>query len=576
MNVFRNTVLFLLAMVAIASTAPTTRGITGLFWTNTADTLPQWRYHFSLSSELAYLTVQAGDASEENALQLRQLTHAFSFGYGFTRWLELGVSVPFTQVSTNQPLRNQRAYIWNDALNGNSFSGVGDPTIALKLRFYQNPEHRITIGASLEGKVGLAESEKAPRGTGQTDVAMRFNFSKYWSRHSLHLNVGYGFPGVPNYGTRHDHAVNIHNVFTVNMGYAACITPRLKFITELEGRNVFYDHAPEWKESFAPLCGLVGLRYFFVPTEQRDSNFFKPVWSLGFATTWDFNDPKPAPGYVMQIALSPRTGADRCRFIPPAQRAVNYGPSVVAQVDPMVFDLNANQVDGDTLNEPMHGRIWALVSDLENDPVTLRWTVTVDDAPSFDITTDRNFVFTYEYCNTHTFTVIATDTNGNKGQDTVTVTFNIREAATTPEVVATPSQPERRVVYLLPILFWFDRWNIERKYEAQLIELAHTMDKFPELTLELVGYACQWGTDEYNELLGDDRAREVYNRLKSLGVKPSHMRHISRGENDPIVPCPTGDCDKDALAVNRRVEIHVLSGAPEHVSFETLQPAARK
>lgn len=73
--------------------------------------------------------------------------------------------------------------------------------------------------------------------------------------------------------------------------------------------------------------------------------------------------------------------------------------------------------------------------------------------------------------------------------------------------------------------------------------------------VEICGYTCDLGSEDYNLELGKRRAEAVAQAMIELGIDKSIIKTSSKGEADPIVP----NRDEVSRALNRRVEVVVTS-----------------
>lgn len=89
--------------------------------------------------------------------------------------------------------------------------------------------------------------------------------------------------------------------------------------------------------------------------------------------------------------------------------------------------------------------------------------------------------------------------------------------------------------------------------QKALDKLAKFLVKNPELTVELDGYADPRGTDEYNNVLSEYRARSVKTALTRAGVNPGRIQSEAHGSK--LIHATPGDLESYAL--DRRVEIHI-------------------
>lgn len=141
-----------------------------------------------------------------------------------------------------------------------------------------------------------------------------------------------------------------------------------------------------------------------------------------------------------------------------------------------------------------------------------------------------------------------TDEQSATGRDPSTEGY--REAST-----QTEERPlGRQVPELPPVLFGFDRYDLDP--EAREILRAHAgyMRANPEIRVILRGHTDASGTEEYNLVLGQRRAQAVRDHLIDLGIAPDRLETVSFGKGVPIVE---GD-SAEAHAQNRRVEFFLF------------------
>lgn len=88
-----------------------------------------------------------------------------------------------------------------------------------------------------------------------------------------------------------------------------------------------------------------------------------------------------------------------------------------------------------------------------------------------------------------------------------------------------------------------------------LEEVVQVMQANPSTSWQIQGHADERGSDAYNLLLGERRAKAVLNYLVSKGVNPSKLNALSLGEAQPVNPAHTAA----AWEVNRRVEFSPIT-----------------
>lgn len=104
-----------------------------------------------------------------------------------------------------------------------------------------------------------------------------------------------------------------------------------------------------------------------------------------------------------------------------------------------------------------------------------------------------------------------------------------------------------------PVYFDFDKYNIRTDQQNKLKILADYLKNNPEVLILIEGYCDERGTDEYNLVLGEQRALSTRNFLIALGISPKRLYTISFGEEKPSDP----GHNEEAWAKNRRCEFKI-------------------
>ncbi len=102
------------------------------------------------------------------------------------------------------------------------------------------------------------------------------------------------------------------------------------------------------------------------------------------------------------------------------------------------------------------------------------------------------------------------------------------------------------------IYFGFDQYAVAPAERAKVKNAANFYAANPDFKVILVGHTDWYGTEEYNMLLSDKRCRAVLDYAASLGIDPSRVEVIARGEAGCVM-----DVAKDSPEAknDRRVEI---------------------
>lgn len=97
----------------------------------------------------------------------------------------------------------------------------------------------------------------------------------------------------------------------------------------------------------------------------------------------------------------------------------------------------------------------------------------------------------------------------------------------------------------------------------RLRALAEHLERNPDLMVKLDGHADPRGTDEYNNVLSQERAKAVKQVLESLGIAAERIH--CQGHGNRYSSAPRGD--EDAYRQERRVDISVEAAAPAYAHF---------
>ena len=100
---------------------------------------------------------------------------------------------------------------------------------------------------------------------------------------------------------------------------------------------------------------------------------------------------------------------------------------------------------------------------------------------------------------------------------------------------------------LEPIYFAYDQYAIGDDSKAALQKNADCLSSTPH-AVSVIGMTDNRGTDEYNIGLSDDRAQSIITYLGRLGIDPSRMHKVPKGEGEA-----TG-ADEAGWTKDRRVE----------------------
>jgi outer membrane protein OmpA-like peptidoglycan-associated protein len=103
------------------------------------------------------------------------------------------------------------------------------------------------------------------------------------------------------------------------------------------------------------------------------------------------------------------------------------------------------------------------------------------------------------------------------------------------------------------VSFDFNSANLKPAFLPTLNKVADILVRYPKTTVTVIGHTDNIGSDAYNQLLSERRARSVMNYLIDHGVAAYRLNAVGRGETQPRATNAT----EAGRQLNRRVEILV-------------------
>lgn len=93
------------------------------------------------------------------------------------------------------------------------------------------------------------------------------------------------------------------------------------------------------------------------------------------------------------------------------------------------------------------------------------------------------------------------------------------------------------------VFFDYDQYTIRKEAISSLEQNANVLlTHYPNRTILIEGHCDERGTEEYNLVLGNRRARVVKNFLVDLGVPSSNLQVLSLGKSEPFCLQATRQC----------------------------------
>jgi peptidoglycan-associated lipoprotein len=102
---------------------------------------------------------------------------------------------------------------------------------------------------------------------------------------------------------------------------------------------------------------------------------------------------------------------------------------------------------------------------------------------------------------------------------------------------------------LEPVYFDFNDFDLAGDSAAQAERDAECLKKAGDRRVDLVGHTDPRGTEEYNLALSDRRAQAVRQYLQRLGINPTRLRPVPKGELE------ASGTDESGWVKDRRVDV---------------------
>jgi OOP family OmpA-OmpF porin len=117
--------------------------------------------------------------------------------------------------------------------------------------------------------------------------------------------------------------------------------------------------------------------------------------------------------------------------------------------------------------------------------------------------------------------------------------------------------PPKGDIVLQRVIFATNSADLIQESITELDRQVDTFKSYPNLVIQVRGYTDSRGSAEYNLNLSQRRAETVMHYLQQRGVT-NQMTAKGFGKENPIADNAT----KDGQLANRRVTLHIESGAP--------------
>src|SRR5690606_28010791 len=100
-----------------------------------------------------------------------------------------------------------------------------------------------------------------------------------------------------------------------------------------------------------------------------------------------------------------------------------------------------------------------------------------------------------------------------------------------------------------------DKYRLRPESVKELDNIAAVLKANPQVNISIEGHCDSRATDEYNMVLGENRANAAYDYLRKKGISQARMVTVSYGERRPAVE----NDSPENMQLNRRTEFKVLN-----------------
>jgi peptidoglycan-associated lipoprotein len=113
-------------------------------------------------------------------------------------------------------------------------------------------------------------------------------------------------------------------------------------------------------------------------------------------------------------------------------------------------------------------------------------------------------------------------------------------------------------IVLENIYYDFDKWDIRPDAAKELEKLVRILKDNPEIDIEMGSHTDARGSDQYNRVLSDKRARAAVMYIIAQGIDSKRLTYQGYGESQHINECANGvECSEENHQANRRTEFKV-------------------
>ena len=135
--------------------------------------------------------------------------------------------------------------------------------------------------------------------------------------------------------------------------------------------------------------------------------------------------------------------------------------------------------------------------------------------------------------------------------------------------------PYGKMVYHGTIHFPFNIASLDQSAQKLLVTIGMLLEEYPFLELQITGHTDDVGSEEFNNLLSQERAINVREKIVEIyGIDVERMNVWWFGERSPKMPCGLEgqpQCSPSENAANRRVELELKVMEQDSVTARLVQ-----
>ena len=122
------------------------------------------------------------------------------------------------------------------------------------------------------------------------------------------------------------------------------------------------------------------------------------------------------------------------------------------------------------------------------------------------------------------------------------------------------------------VFFAFNSYALTDEAKKQLDILVNALKAYPDIEIEINGYADSRGTGYANMAISKLRAESVARYLSSRGIMDNRMKPVANGSANPIAlnSKTDGSDNPEGRRLNRRVEFRITSGDSTHLLIKAI------